>query len=105
MRSVLERYAAAYSSLDVDAAQRVWPGVNRGALTRAFDSLASQQVSLGECRIQVDGANAAARCAVTTTWAPKVGDGGKRTDVRNWLFELTRGTAGWEIASARIQNR
>lgn len=105
MRSTLERYAAAYSSLDVDAAQRVWPGVNRGALARAFDSLSSQQVSLGDCRIDVIGASATARCSGTTSWSPKVGDGGNRNEPRTWTFELARGTAGWEIVSARVQNR
>ncbi|HET7695718.1 MAG TPA: hypothetical protein VFK57_08435 [Vicinamibacterales bacterium] len=105
VRSTLDRYAAAFTSLDVDAAQRVWPGVNRGALARAFDSLASQQVSLGNCRIDVIGAHATARCAGTTSWAPKVGDGSRRTEPRSWTFELARGGAGWEIVSARVQNR
>jgi hypothetical protein len=105
VRSVLERYAAAYSALDVDAAQRVWPGVNRGALARAFDSLAMQQVLLGDCRIDIDGSSATARCVATTTWAPKIGSGDRHTETRDWTFELTRAGAGWEIVSARLQNR
>lgn len=105
VRSVLDRYAAAYSALDVDAAQRVWPAVNRGALARAFDSLASQDVSLGDCRIDVIGINATARCAGTTSWSVKVGDGGRHAEARSWTFELARGAAGWEIVSARVQNR
>jgi hypothetical protein len=105
VRSVLDRYAAAYSALDVDAAQRVWPAVNRGALARAFDGLASQQVSLGDCRIQVGGTSATAHCAGSTSWSPKVGDGSPRSEPRTWTFELARGAAGWEIVSARVQNR
>jgi hypothetical protein len=105
VRSALNRYAAAYSALDADAAQRAWPGVNRGALTRAFETLASQRVSLGQCRIDVSGASARATCAGSATWAPKIGSGSARTDQRRWDFELARTGAGWEIVNARVQNR
>jgi hypothetical protein len=104
VRGTLESYAAAYSRLDADAAQRVWPVVNVDALSRAFDTLASQRVSLGDCRIQVDGTSAQARCAGTATWTPKVG-GGEHTDERNWTFELSKANGRWEIVSARVQNR
>lgn len=105
VRSVLSRYASAYSSLDADAAQRVWPGVNRAALSRAFGSLASQQISLGDCRIDVAAGSARARCAGSATWAPKVGGGGARTEARDWTFDLARAASGWQIVSARVQNR
>jgi hypothetical protein len=105
VRFVLSRYASAYNALDADAAQRVWPRVNRDALRRAFDSLASQQISLGDCRIDVAASSAQARCAGTATWAPKVGGGGTRTEARDWTFELARAASGWQIVSARVQNR
>jgi hypothetical protein len=105
VRAALDRYAAAYSALDADAAQRVWPGVNRAALSRAFESLASQRVSLGSCNIDVSGATAQARCAGSTTWQPKVGSGETKTDRRAWTFGLARSAGGWEIVSARVQNR
>lgn len=104
VNSVLARYAKAYSDLDVDAAERVWPTVNRSALTRAFDSLESQRVTLGECRVQVDGRAARATCTGSATWTPKVG-GREHTDARSWMFDLERGAAGWQITSARVQNR
>ena len=104
VRSVLNRYAAAYNSLDADAAQRVWPTVNRGALARAFDGLATQRVSLGDCRIDVMGTKARAACAGSATWSPKVGSG-THTESREWTFELARGGAGWQILNARAQNR
>jgi hypothetical protein len=105
VRSVLSRYASAYSSLDANAAQRVWPSVNRAALSRAFDSLASQQISLGDCRIDVAATSAQAHCAGSATWAPKVGGGGARTEARDWTFELARAASGWQIVRARVQNR
>ena len=105
VRRALNRYAAAYSDLNADAAQRVWPGVNRAALSRAFDALASQRVSLGECRIQIAAATAQARCAGSATWSPRIGSSGSRTEKRNWTFDLARAGSGWQIVSARVQNR
>jgi hypothetical protein len=105
VRSTLDRYAAAYSDLDADAAQRVWPAVNRSALSRAFDSLASQRVSLGTCTIDVAGATAHARCAGSTTWRPKVGNDEMKTDRRTWTFDLAKAAGGWQIVNARVQNR
>ncbi len=104
VRSVLNRYASAYTALDADAAERVWPTVNRGALARAFDGLASQSVSLDDCRIDVTGNRARARCAGSATWSPKVGSG-MHTESREWTFELVRVGAGWQILNARAQNR
>lgn len=104
VRGALTRYAKAYSDLDVEAAERVWPSVNRLALERAFDSLESQRVTLGDCRVQVDGNTAHASCAGTATWTPKVG-GRERTDERSWEFDLEKSAAGWQITSARVQNR
>ena len=105
VRRTLDRYADAYNELDAAAAQRVWPGVNRDALTRAFGALASQQVSLGECRIDVTGTTARARCAGSATWSPRIGDGSSRTEAREWTFDLARAGDEWRIVSARTQNR
>jgi hypothetical protein len=102
---VLNRYAAAYSALDADAAQRVWPGVNRNALARAFDSLATQQISLGECHIGVSGATATATCSGTATWSTRIGGGGPQSEARSWKFDLARAGDRWQIVSARVQNR
>lgn len=104
MRNVLNRYASAFNALDADAAQRVYPRVNRAALSRAFDGLASQQIALTDCRIDVVATNATARCGGTATWAPKVG-GGTRSESRSWSFQLARGQSGWQIVSATVQNR
>lgn len=104
VRGVLTRYASAFNALDAAAAQRVWPRVNRAALSRAFEGLASQHIALADCRIDVVAASATAQCGGTATWAPKVG-GGTRTEARDWRFELTRGQSGWQIVNAIVQNR
>jgi hypothetical protein len=102
VREVLARYEGAYSSLDADAASRVWPTVNRTALARAFDGLARQNVSLGNCDVTVSGPAARATCLGTASWTPKVG-GGQRTAERRWNFELRKSGEEWLIqrASAR----
>ena len=105
MRAALSRYADAYSRLDADAAREVWPRVDRAALSRAFDSLASQDVSLGRCSVTVKGRNALATCAGSTTWTPKIGNGSPRREGRNWTFELAKSGTAWQILSARVQNR
>lgn len=105
VQRALDRYATAYSRLDADAAQQVWPSVNRDALARAFDNLALQQVSLGNCRIDVHGEAAHAACAGTATWAPKVGAREPHTQARNWMFELARAGSAWQIVTARVQNK
>ena len=104
VQAVLNRYASAYSALDADAAERVWPTVNRGALARAFDGRASQRVTLGDCRIDVTGNKARARCAGSATWSPKVGSG-THNESRVWTFDLVRVGADWQILNARAQNR
>jgi hypothetical protein len=99
VQSVLRRYEAAYSSLDAAAASIVWPGVNRGALARAFDGLASQHVSLGSCDVTVNGPAARAICSGSATWEPKVG-GGVRTEARRWDFTLRKNGEAWRIERA-----
>jgi hypothetical protein len=105
VRGVLNKYAAAYSRLDASAAQEVWPAVNRSALERAFDSLASQQLLLDHCNVDVRGATARATCAGSTTWSPKIGNSSRRTEARNWTFQLAKAGSAWQIVSARVQNR
>lgn len=99
VRAVLQRYERAYSSLDAAAASTVWPGVDRGALSRAFDALASQQVSLGSCEVAVRGAAAKAVCSGSASWQPKIG-GGLRTEPRQWSFDLRKIDGGWRIERA-----
>ena len=105
VRRTLDRYAAAYNELDAAAAQRVWPTVDRAALARAFDALASQRVSLGDCRIEIASATARADCAGSATWSARIGDGSSRTEARRWTFDLERAGDEWQIVSARAQNR
>jgi hypothetical protein len=104
VRTVLARYESAYSALDAAAAGAVYPAIDRQKLSRAFEGLAAQQVSLGECEVRVSGAAARAECAGNATWTPKVG-GGSRTQTRLWEFDLQRTGDGWQITRATARNR
>jgi hypothetical protein len=102
VRRVLAQYEAAYSALDAAAAEAVWPGVDGKALSRAFEGLASQRVSLGQCEVAVAGATARADCRGTAQWSPKVG-GGPRRESRYWLFALQKTGGTWQIVDARVR--
>jgi hypothetical protein len=102
IRATLGRYEAAYSDLDVAAVQAVWPALDQRALAHAFDSLASQRVSLENCSIDVDRGSARANCSGTTAWTPKVG-GGFRSTARKWVFDLSESQGSWHIV--RVQAR
>lgn len=99
MRAVLARFEAAYSNLDASAARGVWPSVDERSLQRAFNSLASQQVSLGRCSIVLSGVTAHAECSGAASWTPKVG-GGRHTEARHWQFDLASTNGAWQIVRA-----
>ena len=102
VRAVLHRYEAAYSALDAAAASAVWPGVDRRALTSAFQALSSQRVSLGRCDVRVSGATAQAECTGTARWEPKVG-AGPQTAARHWRFDLRDTGSDWIITRATVR--
>jgi len=97
IRTVLNRYRSAFSSLDVNGAVSVWPGVDARALKRAFDRLEEQEVVFDGCTIQVAGARAVASCAGSARYVPKVGSRTRTTDQRQWTFNLHKAGDGWLI--------
>jgi hypothetical protein len=99
VRAVLARYEAAYSSLNVDDVRSVWPEVDARSLSRAFDGLSFQRVSLGQCSMTVGTNTARADCRGTATWTPRIG-GGTHRENRIWQFELRNVAGNWQIARA-----
>jgi hypothetical protein len=102
VRTVLNRYESAYTSLDARAAGAVYPRLDTRALARAFDGLSAQRVSLGRCDVVVSTMSAQASCAGSASWTPKVG-GAAQTSARQWRFELRRNGETWQIAEAVIR--
>ena len=102
VRAALARYETAYSKLDVAAVQSVWPSLDQRALSRAFDGLAAQRLSLGNCSVNVKGSAARADCSGTAAWTPKIG-GGERKASRKWTFDLNESDGTWRIV--RVEAR
>ena len=102
VRAALARYEAGYSALNVAAVQAVWPGVDARSLSRAFDGLASQRFSLGQCSMAIESASATATCNGTASFTPKIG-GGVHSEGRRWTFDLRRVDGGWQIV--RVSTR
>ncbi len=99
IQGILGQYEAAFSQLDTAGARAVWPGVDAGALERAFSQLERQALRFNTCSIAIIGTGATARCQGTTTYVPRVGRPGERTDSRRWQFELKKTGDRWAIVS------
>jgi hypothetical protein len=105
IRSTLDRYVVAYEKLDAGAAKQVWPSVNEQALTRAFQGLESQALSLQDCSVDVASSRAVAFCQGTASYVRRIGNRTTVTEPREWVFTLRRAEEGWKIEAARAQRK
>jgi hypothetical protein len=103
VRGVLDSYAEAFSALDANATQRVWPGVDLNGLRRAFDQLNQQTITFNRCDVNASGQTAEAVCVGRATWVPKVGDRSPKSEPRTWKFALGRDEDGWVIDRVQVQ--
>jgi hypothetical protein len=104
VRSVVERYQAAYERLDASLVHDVWPGVNEAALARAFDGLESQTLTFRACDVQLRGAVATVLCTGSTRYVPKIGSREPHVDPLTWTFTLRkRANDEWQIETARAE--
>ena len=103
IQRALGQYRSAYQLLDAEAARAVWPSVNVRALSRAFDSLASQRLQFDDCQFEIAGEAATAQCRGTATYTPKVGNRVARLEPRQWTFQLRKMGEGWKIQSAQAR--
>jgi len=95
--TLLDRYEQAFSALDANAAQAVWPSVDVKALGKAFDQLDEQTFALEGCDIHVAGARAEAECAGNARYIRKVGNRALRVEPRHWHFRLRQLNDQWVI--------
>jgi hypothetical protein len=102
VRAALGKYEAAYNRLDVAAVRSVWPSIDQRALSRAFDSLTSQTVSLQNCTIDIIGATARASCSGRASWTPKIG-GSEQSATRKWTFNLNQADGEWHIVQVQAR--
>jgi len=99
----LYRYQEAFSTLDSNAAQQVWPDADVRALDRAFNQLAQQTFDLRSCDVGVAGARAEAVCTGTASYARKVGNKTMRVEARRWRFALRRDGSEWLIDRVEVR--
>ena len=103
IRALLLRYENAYNRLDANAALALWPGAGRETLSRAFDDLNSQRVSLGLCDITVIGDIGGASCVGKARWEPRAGSRLQTAD-RQWTFNLRKIAGEWRIEQIRVRD-
>jgi hypothetical protein len=103
IQRTLGQYRSAYQLLDAEAAQAVWPSVDVRALSRAFDSLTSQQLAFETCQFDIAGEAATAQCRGSATYTPKVGNRGPKLEPRQWTFHLRKMGEDWKIQSAQTR--
>jgi hypothetical protein len=68
---------------------------------RVYANQRSQTIAFENCNVSVKGAIAVASCRGRLSYADKPGGGERRTEPRQWTFELRRGASGeWQVERA-----
>src|SRR5262249_34578113 len=99
IRGVLNQYAEAFSSLNVEAVQRLHPSVNAEQLRRSFTSMRLQSLQILDPQITINGATATVTSRVQQISTPKVGT--RQQSNLNVTFILRKTSAGWIIGERR----
>jgi hypothetical protein len=95
---VLQQYRDAYDRLDAPSAAVIWPRVDTRALSRAFSTLASQDLSFDRCDLAITGVKASAQCTGAIRYVRRVGDQQLRVRRMSWSFAFERVSDRWQIA-------
>jgi hypothetical protein len=103
IRLLLDAYRQSYDRLDVVSTAMLWPGVDTAALSRAFGTIASQQVEFDQCALDVLGERATARCNGSLHYVRRVGSSTPQSRSLSWAFELNRSTGKWLISRVSAQ--
>jgi hypothetical protein len=103
IRDVLDAYRDSYVKRDVASTVKLWPGVDKAALSRAFATLASQQIDFAQCSLDVSGQRATARCSGSLQYVQRVGNGSPQLRSLLWNFDLDRSTGRWLISRVTAQ--
>ncbi len=97
IEQVLGQYRTAFNRLDAGAASAVWPTVTEKTLAKAFDSLASHDVSFDTCEIEIFSGLAEVACRGSARYVPKVGSRTPKDESREWKFSLRKNSGEWLI--------
>jgi hypothetical protein len=94
---VIRSYEEAYERVDAAAIARLWPAVDRTALTQAFEGVTSQGLGLKNCAIVLTGGQATAQCRGTLKSVAKGGTAVMITSEQEWVFKMRRDSGEWKI--------
>jgi len=103
IRGLLDAYRDSYDRRDAVSAARLWPGVDTAALSRAFGTLASQQLNFKQCALDVIGQRATARCSGSLQYVRRIGTATPQSRSASWDFDLDRSTGQWLINRVSAQ--
>jgi hypothetical protein len=95
---LLKAYQDSYNRLDAAAVATNWPTVDTRALSRAFGTIAEQDLSFDRCDMQVDGSRATALCEGSIRYVRRTGDQTPRVQSASWSFDFRRTGERWQIS-------
>ena len=100
--AILGQYQTAYSRLDAETVQAIWPSVDRPRLERAFRNLDWQDLEFTECQLEIVSATAVATCRGVLEYATRVGNRSAR-DARRWTITLQKASESWLIQNVLMR--
>jgi hypothetical protein len=97
-KETLQKYAAAFESLDAEQVKKVHPSVDAPALQGAFNDMRALQVTIDDVRVlSSDGATMRVSCKIAQTLTKKIGRGKEATPPVTRVFRLRKQEASWVI--------
>ena len=99
IRQMMSRYVDAQVALDAGRYARIFPGIDKEKVSRAFAALRSQELDLNIRKIDVNGDSATVLASESRTAVPKVGSEQRVRGDRT--FTLQRRGDDWIITSIR----
>jgi hypothetical protein len=103
IRRLLDEYRQTYSQLDAAGAARLGPGLDAPSLSRAFSTIARQDVQFQECALEVTGQRAAARCRGSLQYVTRVGSTSPQSRALSWTFIFDHSSGRWLISRVTAQ--
>jgi hypothetical protein len=96
VREALQRYAAAFESIDANAVKKVQPSIASESLAKAFKEMRELKVAIDEVRVlSAEPTNVRLSCRVTQTLTPRAG--AKQTTSVNRVMRLRKTGDSWVI--------
>jgi hypothetical protein len=103
LEQVLRHYEQAYDRRDVRGTLAIWPSADERALTRAFDQLHEQDITLRNCTFAVSENDATAQCKGSLRYVRRIGNPTPQVEQHTWRIDFTRAGQTWQIVRVAAQ--